>query len=252
MLAKDEEDKLISELTFNNEDSIECDIHKIIDTSIKVGYPYSNYFLHKFDTIIADKLAICNKYPKPTQLLDENNQPVKKYDGTEYFVDTLPEFVNCILLAYYRHLCDPPMDNTLFLPNLNKYIHCNVLSYKIKYDNIYLKDIEKYIAIQIQSTPNGKCKIIEYNVYDFEIINNIEVLNEVIKKYSYAILKCSMHFTGHGYKHIKCNKLDIKTFKKYSEDFKLIMLVFQINIIGKSTKFIDKLNPYNWFLSNNA
>lgn len=111
-----------------------------------------------------------------------------------------------------------------------------------------MEDIEKYIKTKIQSTPNGKCKTIEYNIYDFEIIDNIELINEVIKKYSPAILHCSMHFTGHGHKRIKCNKLDINTFNKYAEDFKLIVLKFQVPIIGKSTTFIDKLLPSNWFL----
>jgi hypothetical protein len=130
MLLKDEEDKLISELTFNNKDSIECDIHKIIDISIKVGYPYSNYFMNEFDTIIADKLATCNKYPKSTVLLDKNNQPVKNNDGTEYFVDTLPKFINSILFTYYLyHHEHKHIGDKLDLPNLYKYIHCNVLSY---------------------------------------------------------------------------------------------------------------------------
>lgn len=133
MLSKDEEDKLISELTFNNEDSIECDIHKIIDISIKVGYPYSNYFGTKFDVIIADKLTTTNKYPKPTVLLDENNQPCKscKYGNcTDILCDSLPVFVGSILRTYYLY----PGKTKSFdidLPNLYKYIQCNVLSYKL-------------------------------------------------------------------------------------------------------------------------
>lgn len=115
-------------------------------------------------------------------------------------------------------------------------------------ENYELKFLEEQIYRKKAKIPKGKKKIISCRLYPDS--NNIFWINDVLKKYSTAVLFCSWHFTGHGFKYIQVkNSISPRELTRLEREFGLIVLNFRFTVIGESTKLIDKFRPSNWFLT---
>ena len=120
-------------------------------------------------------------------------------------------------------------------------------SFGNEYKNNQLDALETSKMKKTQRIPSGRCKTIKCRLYPSNY--NLFYINLVLKKYTKAIMYCSWHYTGHGYKYIRLNgSINPKEFERLSSDFGCISLIFHFDVVGTSKKFIDRLDLSNWFL----